>query len=73
MICPTVAFYFPNWQVGRAGRFGTKGLAITFVSSASDSDVLNQVKFMFFDLTCITKLLSFILNVFWLISGSGEV
>lgn len=31
------------WQVGRAGRFGTKGLAITFVSSASDSDVLNQV------------------------------
>lgn len=31
------------WQVGRAGRFGTKGLAITFVSSASDSDVLNDV------------------------------
>jgi hypothetical protein len=31
------------FQVGRAGRFGTKGLAITFVSSASDSDVLNQV------------------------------
>lgn len=30
-------------QVGRAGRFGTKGLAITFVASASDSDVLNQV------------------------------
>lgn len=30
-------------QVGRAGRFGTKGLAITFVSSSSDSDVLNQV------------------------------
>lgn len=29
--------------MGRAGRFGTKGLAITFVSSASDSDVLNQV------------------------------
>ncbi|GJW05932.1 metal tolerance protein 2, partial [Tanacetum coccineum] len=29
--------------VGRAGRFGTKGLAITFVASASDSDVLNQV------------------------------
>ncbi|KAI3989942.1 hypothetical protein MKX01_003645 [Papaver californicum] len=28
--------------VGRAGRFGTKGLAITFVLSASDSDVLNQ-------------------------------
>ena len=30
-------------QVGRAGRFGTKGLAITFVSSAADSDVLNNV------------------------------
>lgn len=29
--------------MGRAGRFGTKGLAITFVASASDSDVLNQV------------------------------
>uniref|UniRef100_A0A2N9IPC9 Helicase C-terminal domain-containing protein n=1 Tax=Fagus sylvatica TaxID=28930 RepID=A0A2N9IPC9_FAGSY len=29
-------------RVGRAGRFGTKGLAITFVSSTSDSDVLNQ-------------------------------
>jgi superfamily II DNA/RNA helicase len=32
------------YQVGRAGRFGTKGLAITFVASASDSDVLNQVQ-----------------------------
>ncbi|TVU34080.1 hypothetical protein EJB05_15906 [Eragrostis curvula] len=31
-------------RVGRAGRFGTKGLAITFVSSASDSTVLNQVQ-----------------------------
>ncbi|KAA3479418.1 DEAD-box ATP-dependent RNA helicase 56 [Gossypium australe] len=31
-------------RVGRAGRFGTKGLAITFVSSTSDSDVLNQVQ-----------------------------
>ncbi|KAE8784205.1 hypothetical protein D1007_42288 [Hordeum vulgare] len=31
-------------QVGRAGRFGTKGLAITCVSTASDSDVLNQVE-----------------------------
>ncbi|KAK2985435.1 hypothetical protein RJ640_021139 [Escallonia rubra] len=30
--------------VGRAGRFGTKGLAITFVSSTSDSDVLNKVQ-----------------------------
>ncbi|KAF2581658.1 hypothetical protein F2Q68_00000355 [Brassica cretica] len=31
-------------EVGRAGRFGTKGLAITFVASASDSEVLNQVQ-----------------------------
>ncbi|KAK9852090.1 hypothetical protein WJX84_003221 [Apatococcus fuscideae] len=31
-------------RVGRAGRFGTKGLAITFVSSPSDSEVLNQVQ-----------------------------
>ncbi|KAH6824320.1 DEAD/DEAH box RNA helicase family protein [Perilla frutescens var. hirtella] len=30
-------------RVGRASRFGTKGLAITFVSSASDPNVLNQV------------------------------
>ncbi len=27
----------------RAGRFGTKGLAITFVASKEDSEVLNQV------------------------------
>lgn len=32
-------------QVGRAGRFGTKGLAITFVASEDDSKVLNQVRF----------------------------
>ncbi|KAL6134337.1 hypothetical protein ACLB2K_066569 [Fragaria x ananassa] len=32
-------------RVGRAGRFGTKGLAITFVSSSADSDVLNQCKY----------------------------
>ncbi|KAL0888141.1 hypothetical protein Bca101_012124 [Brassica carinata] len=34
-------------RVGRAGRFGTKGLAITFVASASDSEVLNQVQARF--------------------------
>ncbi|KAL6141014.1 hypothetical protein ACLB2K_059306 [Fragaria x ananassa] len=34
-------------RVGRAGRFGTKGLAITFVSSSADSDVLNQVQSRF--------------------------
>jgi len=31
-------------RVGRAGRFGTKGLAISFVSSKEDSEVLNQVQ-----------------------------
>ena len=31
-------------RVGRAGRFGTKGLAITFVASEADSEVLNQVQ-----------------------------
>lgn len=31
-------------RVGRAGRFGTKGLAITFVSSDDDSQTLNQVQ-----------------------------
>merc|ERR1711966_331134 len=30
-------------RVGRAGRFGTKGLAITFISSDEDSAVLNAV------------------------------
>eukprot|EP00105_Crassostrea_gigas_P002420 XP_011414937.1 PREDICTED: spliceosome RNA helicase DDX39B [Crassostrea gigas] len=31
-------------RVGRAGRFGTKGLAITFVSSQSDAEVMNSVQ-----------------------------
>ena len=31
-------------RVGRAGRFGTKGLAITFVSSKEDTAVLNKVR-----------------------------
>ena len=30
-------------RVGRAGRFGTKGLTITFVSSTKDMDVLNEI------------------------------
>lgn len=47
-------FHIKYLQVGRAGRFGTKGLAITFVSSASDSDVLNDVwKFVLFPLFTI--------------------
>lgn len=31
-------------QVARAGRFGTKGLAITFVSEENDAKVLNSVQ-----------------------------
>ncbi|GMK54882.1 hypothetical protein CspeluHIS016_0114680 [Cutaneotrichosporon spelunceum] len=31
-------------RVGRAGRFGTKGLAITFVSSTEDEEVLKKIQ-----------------------------
>ena len=31
-------------QVARAGKFGTKGLAITFVSEENDAKVLNSVQ-----------------------------
>ena len=31
-------------RVGRAGRFGTKGLAITFVASPEDGATLNSVQ-----------------------------
>jgi ATP-dependent RNA helicase UAP56/SUB2 len=34
-------------RVGRAGRFGTKGLAISFVSSKDDGNVLNDVQSRF--------------------------
>ncbi|CRG98778.1 ATP-dependent RNA helicase UAP56, putative [Plasmodium relictum] len=34
-------------RVGRAGRFGTKGLAITFVSSQEDTLALNEVQTRF--------------------------
>jgi len=34
-------------RVGRAGRFGTKGLAITFVSSDADQEVLDQIQARF--------------------------
>jgi len=34
-------------RVGRAGRFGTKGLAISFVSSTEDAKVLNDVQARF--------------------------
>ena len=31
-------------QVARAGRFGTKGLGVTFVSDENDALILNQVQ-----------------------------
>lgn len=31
-------------RVGRAGRFGTKGLGITFVSSPEDEEVLAKIQ-----------------------------
>ena len=34
-------------RVGRAGRFGTQGLAISFVSSTDDASVLNDVQSRF--------------------------
>jgi len=35
-------------RVGRAGRFGTKGLAISFISSEEDGTVLNDVQSKFY-------------------------
>ena len=34
-------------RVGRAGRFGTKGLAISFISSQKDNDVMQAVQSRF--------------------------
>jgi len=34
-------------RVGRAGRFGTKGLAISFISSEEDVKVLDEVQSRF--------------------------
>ena len=31
-------------QVGRAGRFGTKGLAITFIGNEANTEIMNQVQ-----------------------------
>merc|ERR1719497_158881 len=31
-------------RVGRAGRFGTKGLAVTFCATEEDNRILNQVQ-----------------------------
>lgn len=35
---------FYHLQVARAGRFGTKGLAVTFVSDETDAKTLNDVQ-----------------------------
>jgi len=34
-------------RVGRAGRFGTKGLSISFVSNSGEGEVLNDVQARF--------------------------
>ena len=34
-------------RVGRAGRFGTKGLSISFVSSEADQDVIKSIETRF--------------------------
>lgn len=31
-------------RVGRAGRFGTKGLSISFISSDADKNVLTEIE-----------------------------
>lgn len=36
-----------SFIIRRAGRFGTKGLAITFVSSDSDQDVMTAIQSRF--------------------------
>jgi len=44
--CPPDADSYLH-RVGRAGRFGTKGLAITFVSSESDQQVMTAIQARF--------------------------
>ncbi|CAL1696697.1 unnamed protein product [Somion occarium] len=44
--CPPDADSYLH-RVGRAGRFGTKGLAITFVSSESDQQVMSAIQSRF--------------------------
>lgn len=42
-----VVYVLAFFRVGRAGRFGTKGLAVTFVASQEDTNVLNDVQTRF--------------------------
>jgi hypothetical protein len=44
--CPPEADSYLH-RVGRAGRFGTKGLAVTFVSSESDQQVMAAIQARF--------------------------
>ncbi|KAF8823868.1 hypothetical protein HHX47_DHR9000114 [Lentinula edodes] len=44
--CPPDADSYLH-RVGRAGRFGTKGLAVTFVSTDEDQNVMNQIQARF--------------------------
>jgi hypothetical protein len=65
-------FYLSCLQVGRAGRFGTKGLAISFVSTKEEGEVLNDVQSRFvvrvealpeqIDASTYSKLVAFILT-----------
>ena len=69
-------------QVARAGRFGTKGLAITFVSDETDAKVLNDVQDRFevnigelpqeIDITSYCKYPRFI-SWEWLVSFSRSI
>lgn len=43
-ILRTTCLLTPSLQVARAGRFGTKGLAVTFVSDENDAKILNDVQ-----------------------------
>jgi superfamily II DNA/RNA helicase len=44
--CPPDADSYLH-RVGRAGRFGTKGLAITFQSSEADQQVMSAIQLRF--------------------------
>lgn len=74
-------------RVARAGRFGTKGLAITFVSEEGDAKILNEVQDRFdvnitelpdeIDLSSYSKLtviinLNIVNNVCYFVSVEGR-